>query len=91
MHLFSSLDGEKDGIEKRLLPVRLLNGCDFASKQILELIACGCKSDDPCKKRNCSCMEQHSPSTIFCACKHSCQSPLQHNYEKDESVASEGQ
>ena len=76
---------------KRLIPVRLPNGCDFAPKEALELIARGCKSDDPCKKGNCSCMKQHLPCSIFCACKHSCQNPLGHNYEKDESVDSEGQ
>ena len=76
---------------KRLIPVRLPNGCDFAPKEALELVACGCKSDDPCKKGNCSCMKQHLPCSIFCACKDSCQNPLGHNYEKDESVDSEGQ
>ena len=77
-------------VEKRLIPVRLPNGCDFAPK-VLKLIACGCKPDDTCKEGNCSCKKQHLRCSIFCACKHSRRNPLGHNYEKDESVDFEEQ
>ena len=50
---------------------------------------CGYKSDDPCKKTNCSWKRQHLPCSIFCASKHSCQNLLGHNYGKGESVDSE--
>ena len=58
-------------------------------KRSTGITACRCKSDDLCKKGNCYCKKQHLPCGIFCACKHSCQNPLGHNYEKDESFDSE--
>ena len=61
---------EKDDTEKRLIPIRQPDGCDLAPKKVRDLIACECKSDDPCKKGNCSCKKQHLPCSILCECKN---------------------
>ena len=38
----------------------------------LKLMACGCKTDEPCKKGNCSCKSEQIPCSIFSICQEKC-------------------
>ena len=40
-----------------------------ASKELLELVACGCKSVPPCSRANCSCWSAGISCTLYCKCE----------------------
>ena len=40
-----------------------------APPRILKLVACGCKSDTPCSRGNCSCRLASLSCTTYCHCK----------------------
>jgi len=53
----------EDGIP---VPVR---GTVVAPKELLELVACGCKSVPPCSRANCSCWSAGVSCTSYCKCE----------------------
>jgi len=58
-----------------------------APVNVLELIKCGCASDEPCQNAHCGCEAAHLPCTFFCACQSetNCQNPYNKDKEIDDS------
>ena len=54
----------------------MLPPCTHAApKDVLQTMACNCKSFEPCEKGNCSCKGKHIPCTVFCGCGVDCCNP----------------
>lgn len=68
---------EKDDQRKLLNPIHLPPGTQIMPKNLLKLISCRCKSQQACKKGNCSCKAEQIACSIFCYCGDLCQNPLQ--------------
>ena len=60
---FPCLDGKYEDIP---VPV---HGTVVAPKELLELVACGCKSVPPCSRANCSCQSAGVSCTSCCKCE----------------------
>ena len=50
------------------IPVPLY-GTAVAPKELLELVACGCKSQPPCSRSKCSCRLAGVSCTAYCKCE----------------------
>jgi len=46
-----------------------VHGTVVAPKELLELVACGCKTVPPCSKANCSCRSAGVSCTTYCKCE----------------------
>jgi len=46
-----------------------VHGTVVAPNELLELVACGCKSVPPCSRANCSCQSAGVSCTLYCKCK----------------------
>ena len=44
-------------------------GAVVAPKELLEFVACGCKSMTPCSRANCSCQSAGVSCTSYCKCE----------------------
>ena len=59
---------KKDTANKSLDPMNLPEGSKLVPDYILEMIKCGCKSENPCISKKCSCKVHGLSCTMFCAC-----------------------
>jgi len=59
----------------------------LAPPEVLELLRCGCSTDEPCRSQRCGCNSRQLPCTFFCACRGgpNCRNP----YKIDKERASE--
>ena len=71
----------RDESTKTLTPKTLPQDVALAPPEVLELLRCGCSTNDPCSSQRCGCQIGHLPCTFFCAChgELSCCNP----YNKD--------
>ena len=75
---------KRDSISKSLQPIMLPPSTHAAPKDVLQTMACNCKSSEPCEKGNCSCKGSHIPCTVFCGCGVDCCNPYTNKkHEKD--------
>ena len=44
-------------------------GLVLVPDELLKIMKCGCKSDEPCKGSRCSCCRVNLPCTTFCECE----------------------
>ena len=58
----------KEDKDRSLSPVATPEGVKCAPDYILNLIRCGCKSENPCSTKRCSCRPHGTKCTVFCAC-----------------------
>jgi len=77
----------RDEATKTLTPRTLSPDVALAPPEVLELVDCGCSTDEPCGSQRCGCNSGHLPCTSFCACRGgpNCQNP----YNIDKERASE--
>ena len=54
---------------KILIATPIPTGTAAAPEEILNLIKCGCASENPCVNNRCSCHKNNIPCTIFCQCQ----------------------
>ena len=59
---------QKEVPSKSLIPVPNSASTKPAPTEILEMIRCGCASDEPCQTARCGCMTAQLSCTVFCAC-----------------------
>ena len=59
---------ERDTTNKSLCPINLPEGAKLVPDYILEMIKCGCKSENPCLSNKCGCKMHGLSCTMFCAC-----------------------
>lgn len=59
---------KKDIPNRSLSPTTLPEGCNPAPEYILKMIKCGCKTEDPCNSKKCSCRVHGLPCTMSCHC-----------------------
>lgn len=79
----------RDEPTKTLTPKTLPSDVALAPPEVLEMLRCGCSSDEPCSTQRCRCHTGHLPCTFFCACRG--ESRCQNPYNKDkESEADDG-
>lgn len=69
-----SLDPTKYGwsreeTTKTLTPRTLPPDVALAPPEVLEMLRCGCSSDEPCSSLRCGCHSGKLPCTFFCACR----------------------
>ena len=77
---------EADHINKCLIPQNIREGTAYAPWHVLQLVRCGCESEQSCRGGRCGCMGRQLPCTVFCACCASlglCQNPFNQE-EADE-------
>jgi hypothetical protein len=77
-----------------LTPSLVPDGVDLIPDNIMKITRCGCKSDEPCSTRGCSCQkfgEDGASCSTFCACEGgiNCKNPrnnidLHHDKEADD-------
>jgi len=80
----------KDSASRTLMPVTMASGVELAPPNVLEMIKCGCASEEPCRNAHCKCNAAHLPCTFFCACRsgpHVCNN--QFNKQRDVAEANE--
>ena len=58
----------KDKLAKLLTPVTLPADTLLAPASVLQLICCGCASDQPCASGRCGCYTAQLACTVFCSC-----------------------
>ena len=61
----------RNDVMKTLLPVTVPQTVFLAQPEVLQLVKCGCVSDNPCSTQIYSCAHARLPCTIFCACQRS--------------------
>ena len=62
-----------------LQPIMLPANAHTAPEEILRIIACSCKTDNPCSKGGCSCRREQMACSTFCLCMQydiKCNNPL---------------
>ena len=71
----------RDESTKTLTAKILPPDVDLAPPEVLELLRCGCSTNEPCSTQRCGCHTGNLPCTFFCAChaESHCQNP----YNKD--------
>jgi len=57
-----------DKATKTLTHRTLPSDVALAPSEVLELLRCGCSTDEPCRTQRCGCNSRHLPCTFFCAC-----------------------
>jgi len=77
----------RDEATKTLTPRTLPLDVALAPPEVLELLRCGCSTDEPCHSQECGCNSGQVPCTFFCACRGgpNCRNP----YKIDKERASE--
>jgi len=68
----------KDEASKTLIPVTTPSDIVLVPPYILQMIRCGCASDEPCLNAQCGCDAAHLPCKFFCSCSvgiHSTKKP----------------
>ena len=75
----------RDETSKTLTPETLPPGIDMAPPEVLELLRCGCSSDEPCSTQRCGCQTRHLPCTFYCACRGEsrCRNPNNKHASRD--------
>ena len=58
----------KDLKNKVLVPIGIPKNQQPAPDSILQMICCGCSSDQPCAKGRCGCYRNQLACTVFCSC-----------------------
>jgi len=81
----------RDETTKTLTPKTLPPDVAIAPPDILELLRCGCSTDEPCSTQRCGCLTGHLPCTFFCACRgeSSCENPYNNDKEGEEDGGNE--
>lgn len=59
---------KKDTPNRSLSPTTVPEGCKPAPAYILEMIKCGCKGENPCNTKKCSCRVHGLTCTMSCHC-----------------------
>ena len=74
-------------LHPHLTPTTLPSDVALAPPEVLELLRCGCSTDEPCHSQECGCNSGQVPCTFFCACRGgpNCRNP----YKIDKERASE--
>ena len=73
----------RDKPSKFLTPRTLLADVPLAPPEVLELLRCGCSTDEPCSTQRCGCHTGHLPCTFFCACHAESHSQNPYNMDKE--------
>ena len=76
----------RDESTKTLTPKTLPPDVALAPREVLEMLRCGCSTEEPCGTQRCGCHTGHLPCTFFCAChgESHCQNPYNKEREADE-------
>ena len=72
--------------ERILKPIGISRDIPVAPKEVLKLMACGCKTDEPCKTGICSCKSKQLPCSIFCVCQENCKNSLKEFADKENDM-----
>ena len=67
-----------------LEPTHVANEVQMVPEELLKLIKCSCKSQQPCRTNRCSCMNANMTCTVFCACNENCQNKSASNLDADD-------
>jgi len=59
----------RDEATKTLTPRTLLSDVALAPPEVLELLRCGCSTDEPCRSQRCECNSRQLPCTFIDACR----------------------
>ena len=73
----------RDETTKTLTPKTLPPDVAIAPPEILELLRCGCSTDQPCSTQRCGCLTGHLPCTFFCACRGESSCANRYNSDKE--------